>query len=211
MVWKLHRKYTCSAQRAKAFKATNLERLPGEASRGSDSCPPALPGPQMSPAASSSKKLLCARPCRNMASLILTSPDEALTIIQVGHLKLKKFTHSSVAGSSPRSGPPLPPCTAWPRPGKTFVRPLASGESIHVPCTQRTTAELLGEENRGSMDSVPVTTAEGVGRTRGEEASSPLPHSSQPPFRPSKLREHGEERRMGNRKRGRRTQANWLL
>lgn len=138
----------------------------------------------MIPAASSRKNLLCARPCRNMASLVLTSPDEALTIIQVEHLKLKKFTHSSVAGTSPRSGPPLPPCTAWPRPGKTFGRPLASGESVHVPCTQRTTAELLRKRTEAAWTQSLAPRLR-VWGGRGEKSQAA--HSPTPPGLPSGL------------------------
>lgn len=156
----------------------------------------------MIPAASSRKNLLCARPCRNMASLVLTSPDEALTIIQVEHLKLKKFTHSSVAGTSPQSGPPLPPCTAWPRPGKTFGRPPGLWGKRPRALHTKDNSGAAEEENRSSVDSVPGSAAEGVGRTRGEKPSGPLPHSSRPPFRPPKLNEHGGGEKNGEQKEG---------
>lgn len=61
-------------------------------------CPPTL----MIPAASSVKNLLCIRPCRNAASLVRTSPDEAVPTLELQPLKLnvQGFTqrHTQLSG-----------------------------------------------------------------------------------------------------------------
>lgn len=66
-------------------------------------------------------------------------PGEAVGILQVNirwaakSEDAPKATDSSAAGRESDPGLAPPPGAAWTRPGITFVRPLASGESAHVP------------------------------------------------------------------------------
>lgn len=108
------------AQRTKAFEGSNPHRHSSQERLPEAPTVTFLPSlTSMIPAASSTKNLLCARPHRNVASFFLTSPDEAVAILQVVHLKLRKVqglaevTHSSVAGTSPWPTSPHCPAQAW--------------------------------------------------------------------------------------------------
>lgn len=171
------------AQRTKAFKGTNphrhssQERLP-EAPTVTLSPPPTL----MIPAASSTKNLLCARPCRNVASLVLTSPDGTVAISQGEHLKFTKVQglarrHTQLSSwASPWSTSPHCLARAW----NDICETPASEDSVHISRLHRRPEELAGE-NQGGIDSGPSTIAEGVGRA-GRGGEQPTPSPPPPPW-----------------------------
>lgn len=84
-------------------------------------------------------------------------PGQAGVALQAAHRMLSKVwgrrlkSHAAQAGREPEPGLALClPVTARPRPGITFVRPLAPGGSTHAPHGQRRPEGLAGEKARGA-------------------------------------------------------------